>query len=196
MFKPSFGCCENPKPVMYFLPGFLTLTRDVWVSRFKTARPKNFEMKFFGYFTKNITLKSCCFWLFSLLPEKPHADPKNFLFGMGWTWVAGSTLNFSDAKHNSQKPRNSNATFFLRYPKNIILKFSVKPFWMDGWPKSPFFVIKIVKNSHVTLIVVPQQHNVSSNIIVTIENMKNDVPSAVCKKYPSPTSGTTPLCSL
>ena len=36
---------------------------------------------------------------------------------------------------------------------------------------------------------------VGSNITVTIENMKNDVPFAVCTWYPAPMSGTAHLCN-
>ena len=50
---------------------------------------------------------------------------------MGWTWIAGSTWGFSDANYDSYKLKQLNATLFVKYPRNIIAKFSVESFWMD-----------------------------------------------------------------
>ena len=50
---------------------------------------------------------------------------------MGWTLVSWSTWDFSETKDNSHKSSTFDATFSVGYPKNIISKFSVEPFWME-----------------------------------------------------------------
>ena len=48
---------------------------------------------------------------------------KNVILRGRWTWVAGFTWDFCEAKHDSHKFWKSNATFFIKYPKSIISKF-------------------------------------------------------------------------
>ena len=69
---------------------------------------------------------------------------------------------------------------------------SVEPFRIDDQISS--FQDKNPGRLHVTFFVFPQWSDVSLDIIVTIENMKNDVPFAVCKRYPFPTGSTTTPC--
>ena len=117
--KERLTVVENSNPFMYFLPWFFILEKVRLGAAIQHGSTENFEIKFFGCFYRNI-LALKLFWSrrFSLVPEKPHLDPKNIVFGMGWTWVARSTWDFSDAKHNGHKPWKSNVMcFWVWYPK-------------------------------------------------------------------------------
>ena len=61
---------------------------------------KSFEITSFETLPKP-SVKISCFSPFSFVPEKPHVNPKNIVCGMGWTWVAGSPWDFSEAQHHS-----------------------------------------------------------------------------------------------
>ena len=84
------------------------------------APPKNSEIKFFqtNYWKFNIF----SFGLFIFVPEKPQVDPKNVVFEMGWTWVAGSTWDFSEAKDNCHKSWKLQCHVTFRYPKKYHFK--------------------------------------------------------------------------
>ena len=60
-------------------------------------------------------------------------------------------------------------SFFVTYPKNVIFKFSVEPFWM----KDPEVLFRDENPGrlHVTFFIFSQRPKVSSNIVVAIENM-------------------------
>ena len=100
--KLAFGHCKNSRTVNYlFLLGFSFMTKGRLGAAVQNGSTKNFETKCCGYLTKNVTLQFILVIILSFVPEKPHVDPKNIVFGMGWTCIAGSTWDFSDAKHNS-----------------------------------------------------------------------------------------------
>ena len=69
---------------------------------------ENFDMTSFGHSTNNLTLGNLFFLLFSLVSKKSHVDPKKIVFRMGWTWVAESMSDFSEAERNNHKPREYN----------------------------------------------------------------------------------------
>ena len=75
---------------------------------------------------ENFRFQKCSF-----VPEKSPVDPKMIVRGMGWTWVAGFTWDFSEATSNSRKTGKFNDRFIVSYPKNSVLTFSVEPFWRD-----------------------------------------------------------------
>ena len=72
---------------------------------------------------EQMALKNFRFSLFSSVLEKTRVDPKNVVFGMGWTWVAGLRMISLQLNLKSWK---FDATFFIRYLKSIISNFSVK----------------------------------------------------------------------
>ena len=99
----TFGCCQNSNTVTCSLPGFSFLKGDVCVPQFKMAQSNNSELKFIGYLTEKLALKMFYFSLFNFVPERPHADPKNTVFKVKWTWVTGSRGNFSETIDNSHR---------------------------------------------------------------------------------------------
>ena len=108
-----------------------------------------------------------------------------WVFGMGWTWVAGSKSNFSKAKHNSHKPWDFTATFFIKVSKKHYFRiFGLAA--PEARPESRFSGMHILGDCTLFLCEISQRPEVSSVIIVTMENMKNDVQVDVWVRYPSP----------
>ena len=107
------------------------------------------EMTFFGYLTKNVALKVIYFSPFRFVTEKAHVDPKQHFFGMGWTWVVGSTWHFSEAKHNSHKLRKFKATLFCWVSRWHCFRFFGQA-GPEARLKSPFFRCRNSGRWHVT----------------------------------------------
>ena len=55
-------------------------------------------------------------------------------------------------------------------------------------------MMKILEDCARPFLCFRNSQKVSSNIAVMIENMKNEVPCVMCKRYPSQMIGTTSLC--
>ena len=74
----------------------------------------------------------------SLLCQRNHMwTQKNIVFGMEWTWVAGSTWDFSQAKHDSHERWKFYAEFL-----SSIQKRSFQHFWWRHFRSTtcgPFF---------------------------------------------------------
>ena len=92
------------------LPGVSSLKRGIWCRNSKWLGQKFSKKAFLDTLSKTWQPKSPGFTQFSFVPEKPHVDPRNIVFGMGWTEVAGSTWDFFGTKHYSHKAFESSAT--------------------------------------------------------------------------------------
>ena len=95
---------------------------------------------------------------------------------MGWSWLVGSTGDFSGTKPDSPKQKNLSATFLVRYPKNTISKFSIEQF-ETSVPKRPLSGMKILEDGTWRLLSFRNSQNlvqsISSIITGAIENSKN-----------------------
>ena len=78
MVEVTFGRCKNQKQPRTLFRIF-ALKKDVWVRQFEMASPKNFAM-FFGYLTKNLTLESFSYSLFSFCAKETACGPKKRCF--------------------------------------------------------------------------------------------------------------------
>ena len=105
----------------------------------------------------------------------PPPPTKNIVFGMGWTWVAGSTWDFSDAKHSSHKLWKFDAFFSGGIQKILLQDFGRAI--LDQRPKSHFLGKKILENFTRLSFLFLQRPEVRPNIMETTKNVKNDVPS-------------------
>ena len=133
MLEISLGFCKNSKPVMYFLPGWSFLKRTFGCRNPEWLDQKLGNKVFLGSHTKTLALK-----MFSLIfqgyARKTACGPKKLVSGMGWTLGCWFYVGFYDAKLYSHKHWKFNAWFLLGIQKSL-LKFSIKPFWMDD-PKA------------------------------------------------------------
>ena len=57
MFDLTFGRCENSKPIMDFIPGFLSLKKENLGSAIQNGSAKNFEIKLFECLTKTVAFR-------------------------------------------------------------------------------------------------------------------------------------------
>ena len=91
MFELTFGRCKSSRPVMYFLPGFLSLKRDVWMPRaIQNCSTKNFEMRLFWYSTRNLVQDFLVFSCSILSRRNRTSTQQNNGFGMNlgpWIYV-------------------------------------------------------------------------------------------------------------
>ena len=110
---------QKSKTVTRFLPGFSSWKRDVFgCHNSKWLDQQFWNEVFLGYPIQNVALKFFCFSLFRFVPEKPLMEPKTTLFWkMGWTWIAGSRLDFSQVKDNSRKLWKFNGMISIRHSK-------------------------------------------------------------------------------
>ena len=103
-FKGNTALSWRHGAATYFLPGFLSLKRDVRVSQFKMARPKIWQRFFFNILPKTRLWKVFVLASLVLFQRNRMWTLKNIVSEMEWTWVAGSTLDFSETEDNSHKP--------------------------------------------------------------------------------------------
>ena len=156
---------------------------------------KNFEVMFFVSHTKNEAFKF--FVLFRAIhfyargttrrPSDPSSShPKKQCF----FW---STWDISGTQLNSNKWKTFECYVLARFAENITSRFLVEPFRLDG-PKRHFIGTDILDDCTWPFFEFLERLEVRSTTMLKTEDMKKDVPCAVCERHPSPTSGTTALC--
>ena len=172
VFEWTFGRCKKFKTDHVLSSRSFIFEKRRSGAAIQNGLTNNFAITFFGYLTKNLAIKIFCFRIFSFMTEKLYLDPKNIVFGMRWTWVAGCKWDFSEARNNNHKPKEFDVTFLLGSQKTL--------FW-NCWStrfgrKIPtsFFRDENPEWWRVTFVVFSQRPEVISVIVVTIESMNND----------------------
>ena len=122
------------------------------------------------YLTRNVALNSFRFELFSFVQNKSHVDPKTF-FLMGWTWVAGTTWNYFGVLQDC-----------CRAVLDWETQTSVFRDGNPGWLPVIFWVLETAKEQFYR------------TVVLTMENISNNVFFAICKSHWSRTNGPMPLC--
>ena len=171
-FEPTFGRCKNSTTVKCFLTGISYLKTDVWPPSSNMARPKIWK-NFMGTILK--TYRSKCFVFgHSILFQRIARRPKKIVLEMGWTWVTGSTWDFSDAKHSSHKLRKFDATWFCWVSKKTLLQ-QLQSCCCRWRIRKSCLWDKNTARLCMNFFVFSQWPEVSWNSIVTIQSMRNDV---------------------
>ena len=128
--RTNFWALPKFKTFTCLFPEFFILEKRSLGSAVRDVSIKNFQKMVFEYLTKSAAFKSIQKFLFQLI----HFSARETACGQTrhcfWNRMGYHVImcNFSEAKHNTHKSWKFHATFFTRCPKNMISKFSVKPF--------------------------------------------------------------------
>ena len=117
MVELSFSRRRHPKTLTYLFPEFSSPKTDVWVPQFEMVRPKNSKRSFLDILWKTLHSQFFVSVCSGLCQRNGTWTQRNIVFGMGWTWVARSTQDFSENKHYSHKPWRFDAKVFDRVSK-------------------------------------------------------------------------------
>ena len=134
------------------------------------------------------------FSLSRFVPENRMWTQKHMLFEMGWTWVTRSTWDFSETTFDGNSNLNWKVCFLVRSPRKHCCEFFGRAI-SEPSPKSPFSGMKTLEDcTWLFLWFFRNGQKLCDHKVNDREKGGNDLPFAVRKRCPSPTSGTTLLC--
>ena len=136
--------CQNTKQSRAIFQDFYLWT-ITFGSSIHNGSTENFEIMFFGYLTKNLSLEFQGLRPLCLASKKSHVYPANQVHLIAKIIFFCFTCNVPFTKLNSPGLKHWSTMFLLRYSENITSKFSAGPFGMSV-RKSPFSGIKIRKD--------------------------------------------------
>ena len=178
----TLRCGENSDKVTCNLPGFLSRKKN-----FSVVLLKHLDRKFwndvFWMPNKKPSIKFKNWWLLYLVGEKSHVDPATQVHPIPETRFFWVHMRFLWQKTGWDETENFENHTSSRISKKHLFEFRHPNFPFQGW--------KSWKTARDCLLIW-KPLKISSTITVPIENLKNDIPYAVCESHRVPTTGITP----